>query len=249
MKKINKIVLLLFMLLWQIPVFSQFNDLPIQNQNDYNVFYKKIQRKYKCSKWFSKKETTLKLLAIFKLKAITPISKEEFTDGSFLKKLGYSYRTVYNQKLIHNNRDFLQRKPIPIGYFSVQSKEKSMAIFPYEYMRFMEYKKFDKKYYEKELKNMFYQNKSYEEYCEIRNNYTITSISKARYNALKNYIWDKGNLFIFELEMKGYGYLQIDTLFIVNDQLEIFVFLKESDEYYVVLPIKEFIEKYWDRFF
>jgi hypothetical protein len=241
--KTNKIALLLLLLFLQIPIFSQFSDLPIQNQSDYNLLNKVIQRKYKCSQWFSKKDTTLKLITIFNTQAIAPISKEEFIDGSFLKKLEYSEISVYKQKLINNNRDFHRHKPIPKGYISVHSKEKTVAVFPYEYMKFMKPKKFDKKYYEKQLKKMFYENKSYEEYCEIRNNYTITNILKARSDALRNYIWDKGNIFIFQLEKK-----RDDIYFIINEQLDIFVFFKEFDTQYDVLPVREFIDKHWDWF-
>ena len=84
MIKINKITLLLLLLFFQMQVFSQYFDLHIQNQKDYTVLIKKIQRKYKCSQWFSKKDTALKLIAIFNLRALDSISKEEFIDGSFL---------------------------------------------------------------------------------------------------------------------------------------------------------------------
>jgi hypothetical protein len=52
----------------------------------------------------------------------------------------------------------------------------------------------------------------------------------------------------------------INTFFIVNGQLEVFVLFNEldglckmfpkdePDEHYKVLPIKEFIDKYWERF-
>jgi len=240
MTKINKIVSLLLLMSLQISAFSQYANLPIQNQKDYNVLIKKIQRKYKCSQWFSKKDT--RLIVIFKLQAVAPISKKEFIDGSFLKKLEYT--CAHNYKYRFRARDlhpFL--KPIPFGRIGIYSKEKVVAIFPYEYMKFVEFKKFDKKYYEKILKERFYQNKSYEEYCEIRK--STTSTIKARSDALRNYIWDKGKLFIFQLEENQY-----DNYFIINEQLEIFVFFNESDEgySYKVLPIKEFMDKYWDRF-
>jgi len=240
--KINKTTLLLLLLFLQIQVFSQFADLPIQNQKDYNVLNKKIQRKYKCSQWFSKKDTSLKLIAVFKLHAIASISKEEFIDGSFLKKLEYSYIPEYKHKF--KDRDFrLPQKPIPVGNFRVSSKEKTVAVFSYEYMKFMEFKKIDKEYYEKFFKKSFYENKPYEEYCEIRKSNTITSNSKAKFDALLNYIWDKGNLFIFQLEKTRY-----DTYFIINEQLDIFVFFKDPNGYYTVLTIKEFVGKYWERF-
>jgi len=237
MLKFNKIISLLLLFTLQIQVFSQFSDLPIQNQKDYNVLIKKVQRKYKCSQWFSKKDT--RLIVIFKLQAVASISKEEFIDGSFLKKLEYTY--AHNYKFRFRARDlhpFL--KPIPFGRIGIYSKEKTVAIFPYDFMKFVQPQKFAKKYYEKILKTS-YGNISYEEYCEIHE--SITSIFKTEQKALRNYIWDKGNLFIFQLR-------EYDTYFIINEQLEIFVFFNESDEgyRYKVLPIKEFIDKYWDRF-
>jgi hypothetical protein len=106
----------------------------------------------------------------------------------------------------------------------------------------MESEKLAKERYEKTLKNL-YQNKSYEEYCEIRKSISIPGYSSAYSNEFRNYIWNKGNLFIFQLEKKRY-----DTFFIINEQLEIFVFFQESDGHYNVLPIKEFIDKHWERF-
>jgi len=238
MQKIIKPALLLFLLLWQFNAFSQFSDLPIQNQKDYNMLIKKIQRKYRCSKWFSKKDT--RLIPIFELRAIVPISKEEFSESTFLNKLEYVYAHSYKFKF--KDRDFiLPQKPIPFGNIRIFSKEKVLAIFPYQYMKFVEFKKFDKKYYEKILKEPFYENKSYEEYREIRK--TLPGNSSAYFPKLLNYIWDKGNLFIFQIKHSYY-----DTYFLINKQLEIFVFFCESDGCYNVLPIKEFIDNHWKRF-
>jgi hypothetical protein len=232
MLKINKIALLLFMLIGQINVFPQFYDLHIQNQKDYKILNRKVQRSFKCSRLFSRKDTTLKLFVTFRLHTTGTISKEEYTDGSFLEKLTYYYRD-YNDK----NKDyFIEPKRMVAGNFSVVSKEKAVAIFYYPYGRFVS----DKKFYELELKGSN-GNNSYAEYCENRKN---QSSKFPHSKELLNYIWDKGNLFIFRMEEKHY-----DTYFIINEQLEIFVFFKESDEQYKVLPIKEFIDKYWDRFF
>ena len=60
---------------------------------------------------------------------------------------------------------------------------------------------------------------------------------------LRKYMWDKGKFFIFRIPEVNH-----DVFFIINEQLEIFVFFKESDNFYNVLPIGEFIDKYWDRF-
>ena len=235
MKKINKIALLLFMLLWQINIFSQFYDLPIQNQKDYKILNRKVQRAFKCSRLFSKKDTTLRLFATFRLHTTNTISKEEYADGAFLKKLTYYYRE-YNDK---DKDHFIEPKRMVAGNFSVVSREKAVAIFDYPYGRFIS----DEKFYELRIKG-FNGNNSYKEYCENRKN--LSSIFPHSKELLK-YIWDKGNLFIFQLAEKHY-----DTYFIINEQLEIFVFFNETGEFsnykYNVLPIKEFIDRYWDRF-
>lgn len=71
------------------------------------------------------------------------------------------------------------------------------------------------------------------------------------------HFWNQKNLFIFS----GTPILiDPNTYFIVNEQSEIFVLFNEidgpcewyrsdyPDGHYKVLPIKEFIDKYWDRF-
>ncbi len=51
-------------------------------------------------------------------------------------------------------------------------------------------------------------------------------------------MWDKGNFFIFRLYEKKH-----DVFFIINEQLEIFVFYGSY-----VFPIKEFMDKNWEQF-
>jgi len=76
-----------------------------------------------------------------------------------------------------------------------------------------------------------------EEFREIRKNYSNNFFGS--FLELKNYMWDKGNFFIFRLYEKKY-----DFFFIINEQLEIFVFFSE----HYVLPIEDFIDKHWERF-
>jgi len=69
-------------------------------------------------------------------------------------------------------------------------------------------------------------------------------IRPSYYDALVKHIWSQKNLLVFNMHIAN-----ICTYFIVNEQLEISVFLEESDGQYNVLSIKEFVEKHWDRFY
>jgi len=241
MFKTHKITLWLLLFFLQIQVFAQFADLPIQEYKryykgniilNYKVLERKIQRAYKHSSLFSSKDTTLKLLVYFRLYTNDPISKEEYLDGTFLKKLHYS-NIRYRGKI----RRWTIPKSIVRGEIYVYSKEEVVAFFSYSYKRFISPQEF----YEihKKTINPAFNINSYEEWIEYRKN----SWWNNTFVNLVNYIWDKGKLFIFQLA--GIG---IDTYFIINEQLEISVFFEESDEQYNVLPIKEFVEKHWDRF-
>jgi len=65
------------------------------------------------------------------------------------------------------------------------------------------------------------------------------------YTELIKRIWDKENLFVFQMIEKKSG----SYFFIVNEQFEISVFYYDSnDENYTMLSIKEFIDRNWEKF-
>jgi len=66
------------------------------------------------------------------------------------------------------------------------------------------------------------------------------------YTELIKSIWDMENLFVFQMIEKRSGHY----FFIVNEQLEISVFHYDSNnKNYKILPIKEFIDKNWEKFY
>jgi len=234
--KINKIALLLFLFFLQFPVFSQFADLPIQYYKryhnghvflNYKVFERKINKSFKHSKCFSNKDTTLRLLVIHNLYANDYITKKEYSDGSFLKKLhfhAWPYRTKGKVKRI-------LPKVMVSSRATVNSKEGVVAFFSYYSGRF----DCDEEYLRKwKPINYFVKMTDTTDYFLLSIQYN---------NEFMKYIWDKGNLFVFQESNSP-----SNTCYIINKQLEIYVFFEESDGQYNVLPIKEFVEKYWDRF-
>jgi len=235
MRIIHKTTLWLLLFFLQIQVFSQFANFPIQYFKryhnghvflNYKVFERKINRAFKLSKCFSNKDTTLRLLVIHNLYTNDFITKKEYADGSFLKKLNYNawpYRTKGKVKRI-------LPKVMVSSRSTVNTKEAVVAFFSYNNGRFMcdeKYLKFNPPYYSRGMPDS--------------SDYTLRSIQY--YNEFMNYIWDKGNLFIFQESNSP-----LNTCYIINKQLEISVFFEESDGQYIVLPIKEFVEEHWDRF-
>jgi hypothetical protein len=232
--KINKIAFFLLLLFLQIQIFSQFADLPIQNQKDYKLLNEEIQKVFKNSKCFSYMDTTLRLFTVFNLRTTDTITKEEYIDGSFLKKLRYYYFYDYKNR----NKSFTPPKDsIVVAYIAVYATDKHfIANFSYDYKRFFnrrkskEYDKYDIILWKKLCA------KSREE-CEEISIYNTTS-SFGFYHEWRKYMWDKGNFFIFRVPEKKHN-----VYFIINEQLEIFVFYGSYE-----FPIKEFMDKHWEQF-
>ena len=251
MKKINTITLLLFLLIWQINAFSQFYDLPIQNQKDYRWLDEEIQKTYKKSKSFSHKDTSLRLFMVFNLHPVNTITKEEYTDGSFLTKLRYDYVYDYKNK---NKSSALPKDSIVYANITVYSSEKNfVANFSYGHMRFFNRQEMSS-YFKRQNIKLFFNyrrdkrrtSKKAPEVCYNINKLRITdSWGSDTHQELRKYMWNKGNFFIFTMPEK-----KLDVCFIINEQLEVFVFFKEPYKYetYNVLPIREFINKHWERF-
>lgn len=65
------------------------------------------------------------------------------------------------------------------------------------------------------------------------------------YDAFVKHFWGKKNLLVFF----GFDVLgDVDSFYFVNEQSEVFVFFNDDDNSYKTLPVKEFIDKFWDRF-
>jgi hypothetical protein len=266
MKKMQKVFLSLLMLVLQINLFSQFYDLPIQYQKDYIWFDKEIQKSFKDSKSFSHKDTSLRLFTVFYLHPIDTITKEEYTNGSFLKKLRYGYVLDYKNK---NKSSVLPKDSIVYANITVYSSKTNsltdylfdyvfIASFSYRHMRFFNIQETSKYIKHQDVKRFLnyrrdkrrISKKPNEEFSDINRQINWLRINdrwggSATHQELRKYMWDKGNFFIFKVpEIKN------NVLFIINEQLEIFVFFNEANEYdnYKVLPIKEFIDKHWDCF-
>jgi hypothetical protein len=257
MKKLNKIILLLFILLWKINVFSQFSDLPIQNQKGYKLLDEEIQKSFRNSKSFSYKDTSLRLFMVFNLHTIDTITKEEYTDGSFLKKLKYEY--VYDNKNKNKSYDPPKDSIVYAGITVYSSKINSIADYPFDYMfiagfsyghmRFYNSKEISKiekrKYIRGLLRGRKANLKSREELYNINRLRINSFYGSSPPNEIRKYMWYKGNFFIFRMPD-----VKINVFFIINEQLKIFVFFNEpdKDETYNILPLKEFIDKHWDCF-
>ncbi|MCL1968351.1 MAG: hypothetical protein FWF65_02115 [Bacteroidetes bacterium] len=244
-------------MIWQINVFSQFYDLPIRNQENYKLFYEEIQKSFRNSKSFSNKDTSLRLLMVFNLHPIDTITKEEYTDGSFLKKLKYDY--VYN-KSKNKSFKFLKDSMVYAININVYSRKTNsnvdyfIANFSYGHMRFFNNQE-KSDYFKRQHIKMFLNyrrdkrraSKKPPEVCTDINRIRLSDIwgGSDTHLKLREYVWDKGNFFIFRVPDK-----KLDVFFIINEQLEIFVFFNNPYEYEheQILPIKEFIDKYWDCF-
>jgi len=245
-----------FFLTIPLLVFSQYSDLPIKNQKNIEVLNNELQRKLEKYKGYSNKDS-VKLFTFFELRPTDSIFKEDFLDGTFLKKLkhdlahyGYEIFTPDSlqwfwkeyHKLPRAMGDSLYRKYhtffIPINRdtllkahsFIYSKKKKDMAHYDYFKRRFLNTRK------------------------ALKKEFTHRSVTNRfpYFEELMKYVWDKESLFVFRMMVK-----KTDTFFIINEQLEFFVFFQEHDGdynflkpdgHYVVLPIKEFIDKYWDRF-
>jgi len=220
----NKIASLFLLLILPIQAFSQYSLLPASTQKEIDRLNEKINKALKKYKTYSIEDTTAQLFIFYEFRIMDSISKNELLDGSFLQKLKPAF-LCYPKGRYHppkECKDTLLSANISIYY----SDEKEIALFSYHKKRFVRYK---------------------------NENYIRPHI----YDELVKHFWNKKNLFIFSgVQILG----DINTYFIVNKQLEVFVLFKETDgpckmfpidepdRDFKVLPIKEFIDKHWDRF-
>ena len=215
MQTISKNFSLLLLLLLPIYIFSQNNALQIPDNKDINLHIQEIQKSIKKCKCCKKKDT-FRLFTFFELFATDTIYKEEFEDGSFLKKLGYTY---YYRPSEIKSIPILERK-----YFLSYKEGYTLGSVHYLCLK-------DKKV----IARFSYRSRSFKCYKEPFDCFYIKELIR--------HVWDREYLFIFRMSNKP-G----DTYFIVNEQFEVYVFFNDYDSYYNMLPINEFIDKYWERF-
>jgi len=215
MQKLHTTVLLVLMLVVPLLVFSQNPALQVFNQNDIDALNSKMQKLLKKCHCFSKRDS-IRLFTLFTLETTDTISKEEYADGSFLNKLKYEYDYFYPK---HPNvawSNFLKKDSLIAVYHFILSKNRThIATFSRQHNRFICVKK------------------------------GPTSFYMRLYLELIKSVWDKENIFVFQMNEKRSGHY----FFIVNEQLEISVFHYDSnDKNYKILPIKEFISENWEKF-
>ena len=227
MLKTIKHILLIFILILPLHVFSQYSFLSTATQKEVHRLNEIINKALKKYKTYSIEDTTTQLFILYNFRIMDSISKNELLDGSFLQKLmpiNLCYR-----KYRYNPTDPNPKCKDTLLYattFIYYSDEKEIASFSYHKKVFVRYK--NENYYRPHI-----------------------------YDEVVKLLWNKKNLFIFD----GTPILgDCNTYFIVNEQLEIFVLFNEfdvpckmsrsnePDGHFNVLPIKEFIDQYWDRF-
>ena len=211
-------------------VFSQYSFLSTATQKEVHRLNEIINKALKKYKTYSIEDTTTQLFILYNFRIMDSISKNELLDGSFLQKLIPVYIGYIKGR--HNPTDPNQKYKdtlLSSTTFIYYSEKKDFALFrDYTYYKriFVRYK--NENYYRPHV-----------------------------FDEVVKRLWNKKNLFIFD----GTPILgDCNTYFIVNEQLEIFVLFNEfdvpckmsrsnePDGHFKVLPIKEFIDKHWDRF-
>ena len=221
---------MIFILILPFFAFSQYALLPESTQKEVHKLNEIINKALKKYKTYSIEDTTAQLFIFYRFRIMDSISKNELLDGSFLQKLIPTYtlsrprRPKGRRFPVKEYKDTLLSATISIYY----SDEKEIALL-----------------------NLFNYRKGFVRYKN--ENYYRPQI----YDELVKHFWNKKNLFIFS----GTPILgDCNTYFIVDEQLEVFVLFNEldgvckmfpkdkPDENFKVLPIHEFIDKYWNRF-
>lgn len=208
---------MVLMLVLPLFVFSQNPALQILNQNDIDALDSKMQNSLKRCHCFSKKDS-IRLFTFFTLFAMDTISKEEYEDGSFLNKLTHGYNYFYINHPYVTESNYLKKDSVLCcSYHFIFSKKRDLiATFSEHDNRFICRKKGHDSFYSK------------------------------LYTELIRCIWDKENIFVFQMIEKRSGFY----FFIVNEQLEISVCCYDfNNKKYTILPVKEFIDKNWEEFY
>jgi len=216
MLKIIKTALLLFMLLWQINVFSQYSRLPTSIQKEINRLNEKINQSLSRYSAYSLEDTTVQLFTFFEFRIKDSISKNELINGSFLQKLNPIYFGYRKGRCRHYPFEKYIDSLLDAKTFIYSSEEKIIAMFNY-------HRKGKRRYY----------------FTSIDNENFIYSRPPC-FDALVEYIWNKKNLLVFWMHI-GDG---ICTHFIVNEQSEVSVFYEDrKNGNYKVVPVSEYLDE------
>jgi len=220
----KKIVLPILIVVLPLLVFSQNPTLQILNQKEIDVLNEQLQKSLKKCKCYSKKDT-IQMFTVFRLFSKDTISKEEFIDGSFLRRLTHEFWFYYkNQPNISYSNYHKKDSTLFASHFIFSSKGKLIATSP-EYIRRSNYR-----YLVPNLSRRFICSKKQD---------------TSHFAELLKYVWGKEDVFIFRINEYVHPFY---PYFIVNEQLEINVFYKTNSNNYEIVPIKEFIDNHWDIF-
>lgn len=238
MQKLFTTVLLVLMLVLPLFAFSQNPALQTIHQNDIDVLNCKMQKSLKKCKCYSKKDS-VQLFTFFSFLTMDTISKEEYEDGSFLQKLTPIFGYQYDIRLDHIDTiskefedGYVIRNIKDNKYYYFSKSKKDSLLSAYHFI-------FSKK------RNIIATFSGHDNRFICRKKGKESYYTKL-YTELIKSIWDKENLFVFQMIEKRSGHY----FFIVNEQLEISVFHYDfNDENYKILPIKEFIDKNWEKFY